>query len=76
MFCILASDITARRLLRFECFENDFGDFGEDRLLDIVRRNRKQSLAAISSQVMLALEDWIGGKEQPDDITLVLARQL
>jgi len=56
--------------------ENEFGDFGEDRLLDIVRRNRKQSLAAISSQVMLALEDWIGGKEQPDDITLVLARQL
>jgi phosphoserine phosphatase RsbU/P len=56
--------------------ENEFGDFGEERLLEIVRRNRKQSLATISNQVMLALEDWIGGKEQPDDITLVLARQL
>jgi len=56
--------------------ENEFGDFGEERLLEVVRRNRKQSLAAISSQVMLALDDWIGGQEQPDDITLVLARQL
>jgi sigma-B regulation protein RsbU (phosphoserine phosphatase) len=56
--------------------ENEFGDFGEERLLEVVRRNRKQSLATISSQVMLALDDWIGGQEQPDDITLVLARQL
>jgi sigma-B regulation protein RsbU (phosphoserine phosphatase) len=56
--------------------ENEFGDFGEERLLEIVRRTRKQSLAQISNQVMLALDDWIGGQEQPDDITLVLARQL
>jgi sigma-B regulation protein RsbU (phosphoserine phosphatase) len=56
--------------------ENEFGDFGEDRLLEVVRRNRKQSLSTISQQVMLALDDWIGGQEQPDDITLVLARQL
>jgi sigma-B regulation protein RsbU (phosphoserine phosphatase) len=26
--------------------------------------------------VMLALDAWIGAEEQPDDITLVLARQL
>jgi sigma-B regulation protein RsbU (phosphoserine phosphatase) len=56
--------------------ENEFGDFGEERLVEIVRRNRKQSLATISNQVMLALDDWIGGQEQPDDITLVLARQM
>jgi sigma-B regulation protein RsbU (phosphoserine phosphatase) len=30
----------------------------------------------ISAQVMLALEAWIGASEQPDDITLVLARQV
>ncbi len=56
--------------------ENDFGDFGEDRLVDIVRQHRTASLETISSHVMQSLTDWIGGQEQPDDITLVLARQL
>ena len=56
--------------------ENDFGEFGEDRLLEIIRRNRHQSLAAISSHAMRAVRSWIGDAEQPDDITLVLARQL
>ena len=55
--------------------ENDFGDFGEDRLLDIVRRHRKLPLDQITDQVLLALRSWIGTEEQPDDITLVLARQ-
>jgi sigma-B regulation protein RsbU (phosphoserine phosphatase) len=56
--------------------ENDFGEFGEDRLLEIVKRNRQQPLAAISSNTLQALRDWIGDGEQPDDITLVFARQL
>lgn len=55
--------------------ENDFGDFGEERLLEIVARNRHLSLNAISSHVLQALRAWIGEAEQPDDITLVLARQ-
>jgi len=55
--------------------ENDFGDFGEQRMMDIVRRYRGEPLHTISQQVMLALDDWIGAQEQPDDITLVLARQ-
>ncbi|MFT4112996.1 PP2C family protein-serine/threonine phosphatase [Silvibacterium sp.] len=55
--------------------ENEFGEFGEERLLEVVRRHRHLSLAAISEQVMVALRSWIGGQEQPDDITLVLARQ-
>jgi sigma-B regulation protein RsbU (phosphoserine phosphatase) len=55
--------------------ENDFGDFGEERLMEIVARHRHQPLETISQQVMLALDDWIGAQEQPDDITLVLARQ-
>jgi sigma-B regulation protein RsbU (phosphoserine phosphatase) len=54
--------------------ENDFGEFGEDRLIDVVRRHRHMPLDAISEQVMQALRNWIGGQEQPDDITLVLAR--
>ena len=55
--------------------ENDFGEFGEERLMDVVRRYRDQPLHVISTQVMLALDTWIGAEEQPDDITLVLARQ-
>jgi len=56
--------------------ENDFGEFGEERLLDIVRQYRAQPLEVISEQVMQALQTWIGDAEQPDDITLVLARQV
>jgi sigma-B regulation protein RsbU (phosphoserine phosphatase) len=56
--------------------ENDFGEFGEARLMEVVARYRDQPLNVISAQVMLALDAWIGAEEQPDDITLVLARQL
>jgi sigma-B regulation protein RsbU (phosphoserine phosphatase) len=56
--------------------ENDFGEFGEERLMEVVARYRDQPLGIISAQVMLALDAWIGAEEQPDDITLVLARQL
>ena len=56
--------------------ENDFGDFGEERLIEVVTRYRNEPLHVISAQVMQALDAWIGAEEQPDDITLVLARQL
>ena len=56
--------------------ENDFGEFGEERLMEVVSRYRDQPLHVISAQVMLALDAWIGAEEQPDDITLVLARQM
>ncbi len=56
--------------------ENDFGDFGEERLMEVVRRYRDEPLHVISSEVMQALDAWIGAEEQPDDITLVLARQI
>lgn len=55
--------------------ENDFGEFGEERLLEVVRRHRHMSLDAISEQVIQTLRTWIGAQEQPDDVTLVLARQ-
>jgi sigma-B regulation protein RsbU (phosphoserine phosphatase) len=55
--------------------ENDFGEFGEERMMDVIRRYRDQPLHVISTQVMHALDAWIGADEQPDDITLVLARQ-
>jgi sigma-B regulation protein RsbU (phosphoserine phosphatase) len=55
--------------------ENEFGEFGEERLIEMVERHRHLPLAAISQQVMQSLRAWIGDQEQPDDITLVLARQ-
>ena len=54
--------------------ENDFGEFGEQRLIELVRENRHLPLPEISQIVTMAVDDWIGDKEQPDDVTLVLAR--
>jgi sigma-B regulation protein RsbU (phosphoserine phosphatase) len=54
--------------------ENDFGEFGEQRLIDLVRENRDLALPQISQIVTLAVDTWIGDNEQPDDVTLVLAR--
>jgi sigma-B regulation protein RsbU (phosphoserine phosphatase) len=54
--------------------ENEFGEFGEERLIDLVRTHRRLPLVQISQTVTAAVDDWIGENEQPDDITLVLAR--
>jgi phosphoserine phosphatase RsbU/P len=54
--------------------ENDFGEFGEHRLIELVQENRDLPLQRISEIVTAAVDDWIGGAEQPDDVTLVLAR--
>jgi phosphoserine phosphatase RsbU/P len=54
--------------------ENEFGEFGEERLAELIRQHRNESLARISDVVTGAVTDWIAGGEQPDDVTLVLAR--
>ncbi len=54
--------------------ENEFGEFGEHRLIELVNENRHLPLVQITQAVTAAVDDWIGDKEQPDDITLVLAR--
>jgi sigma-B regulation protein RsbU (phosphoserine phosphatase) len=54
--------------------ENDFGEFGEQRLIELVQENRDLPLARITEIVTAAVDDWIGAAEQPDDVTLVLAR--
>ncbi|MGD0269587.1 MAG: SpoIIE family protein phosphatase [Candidatus Sulfotelmatobacter sp.] len=54
--------------------ENEFGEFGEERLIELVSANRNSPLVQISEAVTSAVDDWIGDNEQPDDITLVLAR--
>lgn len=54
--------------------ENEFGEFGEARLLEILRDNRDLPLPDVTEAVVEAVRDWIGTAEQPDDVTLVLAR--
>ncbi len=54
--------------------ENEFGEFGEERLIELILQHRNESLSRISEVVTGAVTDWIAGAEQPDDVTLVLAR--
>jgi len=55
--------------------ENEFGEFGEQRLIDTIATYRHLPLPRITEHVVSAIQDWIGSTEQPDDITLVLARR-
>ena len=56
--------------------ENEFGEFGESRLMETIATYRHLPLERISEHAVSAIQDWIGSTEQPDDITLVLARRL
>jgi sigma-B regulation protein RsbU (phosphoserine phosphatase) len=49
-------------------------EFGEARLIEVVRRNAILPLPDIAGKTLEAVKDWIGDAEQPDDMTLVLAR--
>jgi len=54
--------------------ENEFGEFGEDRLVALVREHHNKPLPRITEIITAAVADWIGAAEQPDDVTVVLAR--
>jgi sigma-B regulation protein RsbU (phosphoserine phosphatase) len=56
--------------------ENEFGEFGEERLIETIHAYRNQPLERITEHAVSAIQDWIGSTEQPDDITLVLARRI
>lgn len=56
--------------------ENEFGEFGEERLIETVASYRHLPLERICEHTVSAIQDWIGSTEQPDDITLVLARRI
>jgi len=54
--------------------ENEFGEFGEERLIETIETHRRLPLERTIDHVIASVQDWIGSSEQPDDITLVLAR--
>ena len=56
--------------------EHNEEQFGEERLFDYIREHRSEPLPTLATHTLLRLQDWIGSQEQPDDMTLLLARQL
>ena len=54
--------------------ENKSGEFGAERLIELIQEHRHQPLSHIADVITGAVADWIGGAEQPDDVTVVLAR--
>ena len=54
--------------------ENEFGEFGEERLIELIQEHRHEPLPHIADVITGSVEDWMGGAEQPDDVTIVLAR--
>lgn len=55
--------------------QNDYDEmFGEDRLIDVVKKNAHLSDAGIINAVMEAVQQWTGSPELQDDMTLLIAR--
>jgi sigma-B regulation protein RsbU (phosphoserine phosphatase) len=54
--------------------ENDSAEFGEERLIALIQEHRDEPLSRIGQAITDAVAEWIGSAEQPDDITVVLAR--
>jgi len=54
--------------------ESESGEFGEDRLIELIQEHRHQPLSRIGDVITGSVADWIGDAEQPDDVTIVLAR--
>ncbi|MFN8940952.1 MAG: PP2C family protein-serine/threonine phosphatase [Acidobacteriota bacterium] len=56
--------------------QNEFGEmFGEDRLIEVVKRNARLNDEAIIHAVMEAVNQWTGSPELQDDMTLLIARR-
>jgi len=55
--------------------EKNGEDFGEQRLMEFVRERRTEPLTLLAADTLQVVKAWIGEQEQPDDMTIVLARQ-
>src|SRR6185295_1058735 len=54
----------------------NYDEFGEDQLMDVLKKHRTQPATAIVDAVTKALADFAAGAPQADDITLVVAKRL
>jgi sigma-B regulation protein RsbU (phosphoserine phosphatase) len=57
--------------------ENAYGEmFGEERLIDLVKKHAHRDDQEIVGNVLDAVRSWTGTPELHDDMTLLLARQV
>jgi sigma-B regulation protein RsbU (phosphoserine phosphatase) len=57
--------------------ENSYGgEFGEDRLLDLILKMRDRSPREVAQAILQAVEEWSDSPEAADDMTLLVARRL
>ena len=55
--------------------ENNFEDqFGENQLIEAVQRSRGGPLPELVDEIYRSVEEWTGGGEPQDDMTLIIAR--
>jgi sigma-B regulation protein RsbU (phosphoserine phosphatase) len=55
--------------------ENIYGEeFGEDRMLEVVRRAQSASPQILVEEIYRSVNDWTGSPELQDDMTLVVAK--
>ena len=52
------------------------GEYGEARLLELMRQHRSEPLPTLAANTLTVIKQWIGNQDQPDDMTILLARQL
>ncbi len=56
--------------------QNEYGEmFGEERLIEVLRKHAQQPDAVIIQAIMSAVMDWTGSPELQDDMTLLIARR-
>ncbi len=59
-----------------EATNQDYDEFGEERLIEVLQRNRNAPATQIVDEVTTALAEFTAGAPQADDITLVVAKRL
>ncbi len=56
--------------------ENAYGEmYGEERLIELLTKNSDRDEESIVAMIIEAVEQWTDAEEQPDDMTLLLARK-
>ena len=54
----------------------DYDEYGEERLIEVLKQHRTEPAAAIVDAVTRSLAEFTAGAPQADDITLAVARRL
>jgi len=58
-----------------ECADTNGEEFGEDRLIQLVRENRDMPVEKMKEKILEYVLAWKSTEEQADDITMIIARQ-